>query len=311
MPVSANYTNIFELISAPRLSSYRATFQASSDKELYGTYLWCQSAVGSLFPIVQSIEITLRNSIDRAAHKRFGDYWWDYIPCRRSRHLTSFYKNIESAKRKLDADWEKKERQRLNISRPLPLPSPTPIWSHGQIIAATDFSTWQFILAKDFTKATDQNFLWPRSLGKAFKDFGSIDNDPQQARPAIIEIINELRAYRNRLFHHEPIWIKGTGVSNPEAAIATVRQKINKMEKLLSLISPSKTRLLKQAGVLDRARRVCSLHELKLYSEEVKNDDLTKKQKKSLRKLSAKSATKNETSVWKRGGNIYSFSKLR
>lgn len=77
MPQNTPMNTVLPLISTPRLGSYIATFKPVGDHELYGTYVWSQLAGGSVYPLLQNLEITLRNAIDAEARRRFGEKWWD------------------------------------------------------------------------------------------------------------------------------------------------------------------------------------------------------------------------------------------
>ncbi|STT04014.1 Uncharacterised protein [Klebsiella pneumoniae] len=72
MPQNANYAPILPLITTPRLNHFITTFRPIQDCEIYGVYIWTQHAASSIYPLLQNLEITLRNSIDREATRRFG-----------------------------------------------------------------------------------------------------------------------------------------------------------------------------------------------------------------------------------------------
>lgn len=77
MPQNTPLNTVMPLISTPRLASYVTTFKPLSDHELYGIYIWSQLASGAIYPLMQNLEITLRNAIDAGARKRFGLMWWN------------------------------------------------------------------------------------------------------------------------------------------------------------------------------------------------------------------------------------------
>lgn len=314
MPFSTNYQPILPLLSNARMSSYRATFKPQTDAELFGIYLWSQHAAGSLYPLIQSLEVTIRNAIDLAARKRFGNYWWDSIPCNKKPSQTKFYKNIKKSKNALKAEWERRERARLQLARKDPIPTQMPTWTHDQIVAATDFSTWQFVLNGDFSGTVDQNgnsFLWPKELGKSFKNYNLLDPKPHLARKHLMDLIEEVRMYRNRMFHHEPIWTKSAGGSGTVSAIDSVRSKINKIALLLEVVDRRKLELLKDAGVLDNARRVCSVQELGIYSTQTAGRNFTKKQRRLLRKVTSKASKTPATVTWQHNGELFAVYKVR
>ena len=71
MPQATNYKPIISLISSMRLDGYRTTFRPNNECELYGIYIWSQHAAASIYPLLQNLEISLRNAVDREA----GEIW--------------------------------------------------------------------------------------------------------------------------------------------------------------------------------------------------------------------------------------------
>lgn len=316
MPHSSNYTPIIPLISTPRLNSYRITFKTTSDVDLYGVYIWAQHASASLYPLTQNLEITLRNAIDCEAKRRFGQYWWNTIAQRPNKQAQAnlFLDNIAKAKSKLTKDWTEKERNKLGLPRNSPIPTPIPTWTHDQIIAATEFSTWQFILVDAFDSphpSQNSNFLWPISTGKAFKNYANITPNAGQIRSKLINLIKELRDYRNRLFHHEPIWIKDPSVIDSRTAINTIRQKINKIELLINAVDTRKLKLLEKVGLLAHTRRICAEAELNIYRYLHADQKITRRAKRTLRSITSRVRKSNETATWSYNNEIYGVYKIR
>lgn len=314
MPQSSNYLPIIPLISTPRLDSYQLTFRTVSDVDLYGVYIWAQHAAASLYPITQNLEITLRNTIDCEAKNRFGTYWWNAIAYNVGWQANLFLNNIKKAEQKLTDAWEDKERKRLKLSRHAPIPTVQPVWSHDQIIAATEFSTWQFILVDSFNSpipADNHKYLWPVSISKAFKNYAIINSNQSTVRRDLINYIKELRDYRNRLFHHEPIWIKSPGVNDPRTAIDTIRNKINKIESLIKAIDTRKTDILDKVGLFAHARRICSENELYIYRYTPINQKITQRTKKTLRSITRETRNKNITVTWQYANEVYGVFKIR
>lgn len=80
MPQRINdYKPVLSLLSTARLASVPAIFNVHTDLEKYGFSLWIQNAAASLYPLVQQLELVLRNSVDKTARTRFGERWWDII----------------------------------------------------------------------------------------------------------------------------------------------------------------------------------------------------------------------------------------
>ncbi|WP_210456254.1 Abi family protein [Pantoea ananatis] len=316
MPKTTDYTPILDLVSLPRINSYQITFHTSNDYELYGAYLWCQQVGGNLYPLIQNLEITVRNAIDNAAKKRFGNYWWEKIYCNKNINSTNFMKKIDSAIDMLDREWIDLEKKRLSLKpwEDLPITSIVPTWPHDKIIAATDFSAWHYILNKEFiSKSPGQNnkYLWPKSLSSAFKNYSSINPDQSQINKELSDLIFDLRQYRNRLFHHEPLWVKAPTVTSPSTAIDTIRAKVNNIEKVICAIDTRKLDILNKVGLFSKARRVCTIEELGIYTYVKKPEKLTKKQTRLLRGVYSKSSSKNESILLNHSGSSYILNKFR
>lgn len=272
MPQNINYSPVIELISPPRIRGFSNSFgiDESNQCELYGVYVWSQNASASLYPLMQQLEILIRNSIDKEARRRFNDFWWDTVSVDHTRDNWNNFKNgINKAQKDLEKKWKKAERARLNLSSTdtLPATSVVPSFSHDDIVAATDFGTWMFVLIDAYSSSLPtemNNYLWPKSMSKVFRKYDIFSNTPDQARREILNAINVIREYRNRLFHHDCMWVKARS-SDRVSAIDSIRNKINLIEKLITCISPITMSTLNTWGIFSNSRRVCSVKELELY----------------------------------------------
>lgn len=313
MPLRFNYGPVLALASPPRMASYQLTFAPSSDTELYGVYVWAQHVVGSLYPITHQVEIALRNAIDKEARRRFGDFWWNR-PEFNMPAAHDFQSNLSKAKGNLDRAWKSAERKRLGLSSNAPLPTVPPAWSHDKIVAATDFSTWQYVLRDDFaspTSGTHANHLWPLSMSSVFRSFNLMDPSAAHARIKILDLVHEIREYRNRLFHHDKIWMHAGAHMTAQLAIDSIRRKINRMELLLKIIDKRLVSILDKTGVLANARRVCSLNDLDIYRYAHTEQPLTRRKKRVLRSITGRAKHDNVTQAWSYGGRVYGIYSIR
>lgn len=310
MPLNTPVNAVLPLISTPRLGSYIVTFKPVTDHELYGTYVWSQLAGGSVYPLLQNLEITLRNAIDGEARRRFGDKWWDNpnFHCGRNITQTAFYGKILRAIDNLDDAWAKKRRKNKRPAYPLPQ------WTHDQIVAATDFSAWHFILNNDFAAPNsthNRNYLWPVSTGRVFKMYNQVSKKEKNAREIIQRRVVEMREYRNRLSHNEPIWVKAPNVTDAVTAIDTIRNKINKIESLIAIISPEKQLIMSKMGLFSHALRICSVQELRIHNFNHSNCTLTRRQKRNLRGVIPTAGKLNQSQTFEYGSQIYSLHRVR
>lgn len=313
MPLRFNYRPVLELASPPRMASYQLTFTPSSDSELYGVYVWAQHVVGALYPITHHVEIALRNAIDKEARSRFGNFWWTR-PEFSTAGANDFQSNLSKAKGNLDRVWRSAERKRLGLPSNAALPTAPPAWSHDKIVAATDFSTWQYVLRDDFaspTRSANANHLWPLSMSNVFRSFSLVDPSTATARIKILDLVHEIREYRNRLFHHDKIWMHAGPHMTAQLAIDSIRRKINRMELLLKIIDKRLVSILEKTGVLANARRVCSLNDLDIYRYAHTEKPFTRRKKRVLRSVIGPARHHNVTQAWTYGGRVYGIYPIR
>ena len=265
MPSTLQYrpTLIDNLISNDRINSYISVFNTVSDMELVGVYLWNSHVCSAIYPVIGAAEIALRNSIDQSLLSHIGQFWWrgsnlrykSFVPGGPVPFAVNAVKNNFSAA----TESFKKERYK-RYSIPL---SVTP--THGGIIAKTDFSTWQFILDDEFM---GNRCIWPSRLGSVFKGRWP-STQASTTLGYARDLVSTIRDFRNRLFHHEPAW-KRFGVSTESDAIQHLREKIGKIESLISLVHPEKLKMLKKNGVIDSAYRACSSSEIRRFQHMAK-----------------------------------------
>lgn len=260
MPHSITYrpTLIDSLITNERITSYQKVFNTQNDVELVGAYLWNIHVCSSIYPLISAAEITLRNSIDKALREKLGSYWWSGAklkynsfvsgdPAPRavkivSENFTNAYNNVVFDK-----------RSRYKISGKI-------IPTHNEMIAKTDFSTWENILDNEFM---GNNLIWPSKLGSVFTGTWPSQQASITLKSAQ-DLVATIREFRNRIFHYEPAW-KKYGIRNETDAIKYLHEKIQKIESLIELISPEKLKLLNINGVIQTAYRACSPLELKRF----------------------------------------------
>ncbi|EBU3334645.1 hypothetical protein CV497_23665, partial [Salmonella enterica subsp. enterica] len=99
MPNTIHYPHVIPFISQGKINAIKSTFGNNlSDRECYGIYIWSQKASSAIYPLLQQLEVTLRNSIDKEATKLIGQKWWDnvYTDTSKSKH-GDFIHNINKA----------------------------------------------------------------------------------------------------------------------------------------------------------------------------------------------------------------------
>jgi len=258
MPGTINYRpEIFDqLITSDRLSSYQNIFSANNDLELAGAYLWNLQVASVMYPLICSVEISLRNSVNHALTQDLGKFWWK----KNKLHFKSFVSPahsepfpVKAVKQNFSRATEQVKKDKKNRYQ-----ITNAIAKHDEIIAKTEFSTWQYLLDQEFM---GNNLIWPKNLGKVF--FGSW---PHAKASNTLQFAHDstkiVREFRNRIVHHEPVW-KHYGVSSESDAIAYLHDKINLMVVFLNLISSQKKELVVRNNLVKRAFRVCSINEIR------------------------------------------------
>ncbi len=129
----------------------------------------------SFYPLLSILEIGLRNSINYQLTRMFGDVEW--------------YDNVNFINIASGFQIERIEEAKANLSRDQKMITP------GRVVAALSFGFWTSLFDSRFNKT-----LW-KNLRLSFPFC------PKQIRQrkTISSNLNNIRRFRNRLFHHEAI----------------------------------------------------------------------------------------------------------
>ncbi|WP_211225224.1 Abi family protein [Photobacterium halotolerans] len=285
MKESIRYEKVKPYVSGPRIGTYENFFQEHSVEEIYGVYLWNKVLCGSIYPLLQATEVALRNAINAPAEKEFGSYWYEAIEhnLRNKRRNTQDYNHTNlinkfELARKNVVKKLNESRKKANLTA---LPS-THQPDFNLVVAATDFSTWEFALHTCHYRVNNSNFLWPKLSKKAFKNWPT--QSSSDFHKHIYPIVSELRQFRNRLSHHEPLW-KGISVTTEEEALKFLSNKIDKIEELIRIISSEKTQLLNLQNLIVKARFTASKEMLDQCRYRSKGKQISIRKKKKLKQF--------------------------
>lgn len=146
--------------------------------EAYSRYLWNIALCEALYPVLQTAEVTLRNTMHRELARQFGGEDWftrtDIF------HHPKHHDQVKQAQTKA-IDKTKKHEYDLDACDLLP-----------------ELSLGFWVALLDQTKY-GRLFL-NRALSKIFPNATPAQRDQVHRR------YGEIRNLRNRVFHHEPIW---------------------------------------------------------------------------------------------------------
>lgn len=176
-------------ISKERLNSYGYLDEQSLDPAI-AKYLWNCTLSESLYESLHWLEISLRNSIHAAATQAWGVSWLT------NGHL------LPPEQGQVDDAIARLKKEGKNTSS-------------EDIIAALNFGFWTSLFRKDY-----ENKLRPLLI----KIFPYVTPTSDRTRKHISDRLNNIRKFRNRIFHFEPI-IK----YKPEVRYGEIKQTIEWM----------------------------------------------------------------------------------
>ena len=166
------YGELRQATSPSRLMRYFALKPEITDLEAFSLYLWNMSLCESLYPALQGVEVTLRNSIHQAASATFGDEFWF-----RNRLLAREQGTLLQLDSSFGSSYSRVES--------------------GRYIAGCSLGFWVGLFRGEY-----EQVLWTRLLPEVFP------HAPQRfrSRSKLYTRLDRIRRLRNRVFHHEPIW---------------------------------------------------------------------------------------------------------
>ena len=162
-------------ISHERLEAYRQRGTDGSDLNLFAHYVWNIALCESLYPALQGLEVSLRNTIHDAATAAYRtEFWFDdsrAIPHLREQNA------VRKAKETLAHDHKPHEA--------------------GRVVAELSFGFWTSLFDVRY-----EQILWPHLLKAVFPSM------PRhiRTRKTLSKRLHRIRHLRNRVFHHESIW---------------------------------------------------------------------------------------------------------
>ncbi len=169
-----------EVISPLRLGTYLNAAGHDVDRALQ-LYLW-NAKIGEAFHLpIQAVEVGLRNRVSDGLRMAFGQEWW---------RNDAFLATVQG--KRID-DIEVTRRRLRSKNRPM---------ITGQIIAGLSFGFWVAMLAPRYYPP-----IWSRHLYAAFPHL-----DSTTTLRAIHRETSAIADFRNRIWHHEPIFRRDLSV---------------------------------------------------------------------------------------------------
>lgn len=218
-----DYTVFEQVISKPRLQSYRGYFQATLE-EAVGMYMWNSAISSQVRVLLGYFEVALRNRVHVVLSQHYcqtsSGPWYDIMAPQMS----------PETRRKFSVILNKKDGTPKS-----PPPSPDYVASN------LSFGTWQNVLKAIHSHA--RHVVFPSVFPHHALNASANDWKTNVIRTRALMYLDELNVARNRIAHHEPLWkfgaVKDTA-SNPPTLIAAATtnqaESVARLRRLLVLM---------------------------------------------------------------------------
>jgi len=182
------FRSIEKSISSARLSTYR-NHRTSNNTLLIANYVLNAKVSENFYFLLQNLEVTLRNAIYDAFKKHYpsDDFFYLYETNSRGRHTRQEIHDYGCWRMLCAVKYKLRNEVHLH---------------DGKIIAELNFGFWTKLLLSTDNRYTN---IWRRIFNDVFPYYDtvhSIDRD----KPIVGQKIDNIRIFRNRIFHYEPIF---------------------------------------------------------------------------------------------------------
>lgn len=230
-----NFTSLEKAISASRLSTYRTLISSTSNTKVIENYIYNAKISENFYMLLQNLEVTLRNAI-------YDSY--DSFGFRRA--IFDLRNSNTSNRRNYNREYHSHACWRMigTVKHHLVQSCITP--TDGKIISELNFGFWTKLLEENHYKT----ILWRQIFRLVFPYYPHsriIDDDVD----IVSDKINNIRQFRNRIFHYEPI-INRTNLEQDRNDILEVigwispeMQKLSKIYDEYDFLTDEKVRISK------------------------------------------------------------------
>ncbi|UXN37531.1 hypothetical protein N8E87_03405 [Avibacterium paragallinarum] len=234
-----------DAISLSRLTPYKNLCTSNNKLEEYKlatcVYLSLQHRTGIFFSLIQELEVAIRNEMSKilknhvAPNKDLLAYFC-FLACDNQSQLST------ESKRNLKLGIASLLNLRINQitnARTTERTLKNRRLNENDLIAAITFGFWVHLLNDDINK--NPHFLYWSNIFSPLL-FGGRFN-------STVDIFKSLRtilAFRNKLYHQEPVW-KKRNVNTPHKALSELQRKYQLFLTYLSKIAPYRIKLREKA----------------------------------------------------------------
>lgn len=206
-------------LSTNRFNTYLKAANKNKNKAIY-LYTLNTAISGEFYGPLQTLEVTLRNSLHEKLSQCYSTEWYDNPNAKLDKRCKEL---VENNRRDL-IEKNNKKKKKLKKNNPITPPD---------MIANFSFGFWVSLLSKgggltDDPKGPKAEYkvtLWMPALCEAFPHGKSIN------RKYIHQSLDALRLLRNRIAHHEPIF-------NQKISGKSLKELYDDILKITESISP-------------------------------------------------------------------------
>jgi hypothetical protein len=241
-------------ISKNRLATYRARFDVNTDEKSLGIYMWNKKLCGVFLPVLQLLEVSLRNAI----HEGYLEY--------QKKQLLIENPVRTDMEQMLDREWFKTffvinstahpESYNHIVQAERALTSKHKPRDIDNIISKLPFGFWANLTSKKHDAGqADSLELWPTIRKEVFP--GALRGGTMISKKEIQDTIFDINDIRNRIAHHEPIWHAKHLFGQPAFSNKLVRD-FGKCLEVIGWINPSNLKAVKLMESCSEFSNLCN-----------------------------------------------------
>jgi hypothetical protein len=280
-----DYKELEKFISNSRLKSYEQIIKKKKLENLVAGYLWNKQVSASLYPILQCLEVTLRNALHVAGSRAFSasDWYEQALKHGGDEKFKSDYTNYEAKFFRKSAGYKKENGKKawtsnhenmLKMSKKH-LSRDGKVSTANNIISTVMFGFWVSFFEDAYAGIDPTKSLWPHIETKIFS-IGGVAN-----RKEAHLLLLDLQILRNRMSHHEPVW-KDKSVVDDKSAITFLHTQVDSALLLIKSFSIERYEYLLKSGKVAYFKGVCSKQTLLAY---LRGDQFKKLDKRKIKRL--------------------------
>lgn len=241
---------IIESISGKRIATYERCFEATDIAECLGMYIWNKRVCAELLPVLQILEVSLRNalcsgyeSLFRERRKQQGKNTAEINAEFDPMWLKNFY---DSA-----ADCQYKDTKTAIVLAANKLEKRGIELTADNLIPELTFGVWSHLCQSHDINDAQSLQLWPDLLYHAFPG-------RKMKHSQLINILRNVNRLRNRIAHHEPVWYSKSLYGTP-AYLNKVINFYNECLILIEAINPSNLKAITLVNSHASLTALCSI----------------------------------------------------